>query len=272
MGLRRGMMGGATVPLVTMADFFASGERGCWIDPSDLSTMFQDAAGTTPVTASGQPVGLILDKSGNGNHFSQATSARRPTFVEASGKRYLQMVRANSQFLVCANIVPLQMRTDSMHILHASKWDTMEGYPVSRSVASGNRPGRYYVWGGGAGGSGLSFAYERNTTSLISITSPFSDTAAPHTFSHTVNRSPGEIRTRIDSVVSGLPVAGWNDTTDLTLTIKTRIGAYGVANDSTELNDYFDGRLYGLVIRFTPVLVIDTTQRDAMEALMAAKI
>lgn len=34
-----------------------------WLDPSDLTTMFQDAAGTTPVTAPAQPVGLVLDKS-----------------------------------------------------------------------------------------------------------------------------------------------------------------------------------------------------------------
>ena len=36
---------------------------GAWLDPSDMSTMFQDAAGTIPVTAVEQPVGLILDKS-----------------------------------------------------------------------------------------------------------------------------------------------------------------------------------------------------------------
>jgi hypothetical protein len=42
---------------------FSSGEQGAWYDPSDFSTMFQDSAGTTPVTAVEQPVGLILDKS-----------------------------------------------------------------------------------------------------------------------------------------------------------------------------------------------------------------
>lgn len=42
---------------------FANGEQGVWYDPSDFTTMFQDAAGTTPVTAVEQPVGLILDKS-----------------------------------------------------------------------------------------------------------------------------------------------------------------------------------------------------------------
>jgi hypothetical protein len=45
------------------ASLFAAGEQGAWYDPSDFSTMFQDSAGTTPVTAVEQPVGLILDKS-----------------------------------------------------------------------------------------------------------------------------------------------------------------------------------------------------------------
>ena len=41
---------------------FSANEQGIWLDPSDFSTLFQDAAGTTPVTALGQPVGLALDK------------------------------------------------------------------------------------------------------------------------------------------------------------------------------------------------------------------
>lgn len=60
------------------SQLFAAGEQGVWYDPSDFSTMFQDAAGTTPVTAVEQPVGRILDKSGRGNHATQSTSASRP--------------------------------------------------------------------------------------------------------------------------------------------------------------------------------------------------
>lgn len=41
---------------------FANNEQGFAYDPNDLTTMFQDASGTVPVTAVGQPVGLILDK------------------------------------------------------------------------------------------------------------------------------------------------------------------------------------------------------------------
>lgn len=48
------------------AFLFAAGEQGAWYDPSDFSTMFQDSAGTTPVTAVEQPVGLLLDRSKNG--------------------------------------------------------------------------------------------------------------------------------------------------------------------------------------------------------------
>ena len=57
---------------------FANGKQGFFYDPNDLSTMFQDAAGTVPVTAAGQPVGLIRDKSGRNNHAFQTNSASRP--------------------------------------------------------------------------------------------------------------------------------------------------------------------------------------------------
>jgi hypothetical protein len=42
---------------------FSNGEVGAWYDPSDMSTLYQNQAGTIPVTAVEQPVGLMLDKS-----------------------------------------------------------------------------------------------------------------------------------------------------------------------------------------------------------------
>lgn len=58
-----GKLGEAADPDAVIEALFANSEVGAWYDPSDLSTMFQDREGTTPVTADGQPVGLILDKS-----------------------------------------------------------------------------------------------------------------------------------------------------------------------------------------------------------------
>jgi hypothetical protein len=60
------------------ADLFANGEQGAWYDPSDYSTLFTDSAGTTPVTGVEQFVGLMLDKSGRGNHAFQSNNLKRP--------------------------------------------------------------------------------------------------------------------------------------------------------------------------------------------------
>ena len=73
------------------SELFLGGTAGAWYDPSDLSTMFDTSAGTTPVAMPGLgapvPVGLMLDKSqglqrfwsgyfdGTGDYLSTAASA-----------------------------------------------------------------------------------------------------------------------------------------------------------------------------------------------------
>lgn len=78
-----GALGAAKTSFETsVRNLFANNEQGFFYDPNDLSTMFQDAAGTIPVTAAGQPVMLIRDKSGRNNHAIQPTSSRRPIFQQ----------------------------------------------------------------------------------------------------------------------------------------------------------------------------------------------
>lgn len=111
------VMGGSLkTPTQLIKSIFATGEQGFFYDPSDLSTMFQDAAGTIPVTAAGQPVGLILDKSGRNNHARQTTSASRPIFEQKP--------------ILGANFV-----TDST-LAEPSKWNTGAASGVS---VSGNK-------------------------------------------------------------------------------------------------------------------------------------
>ena len=78
MGMSYAAFSSSRASAFTPLSLFSAGEVGAWYDPSDFSTMFQDSAGTTPVTAVEQPVGLIRDKSGRGNHASQSTAASRP--------------------------------------------------------------------------------------------------------------------------------------------------------------------------------------------------
>lgn len=67
---------------------FTLSEPGIWLDPSDLTTMFQDRAGTTPVTTPGQSVGYRLDKSGNNNHATANSDAARGIYgIEPVGGR-----------------------------------------------------------------------------------------------------------------------------------------------------------------------------------------
>lgn len=60
-----------------------------WYDPSDLASLFQDTAGTVPVTASGQSVARMNDKSGNGYHLLQATAGNQPSLQQAGGLSWL---------------------------------------------------------------------------------------------------------------------------------------------------------------------------------------
>ena len=55
-------------------------------------TLFQDAAGTIPVIADGQPVGLVTDKSGNANNASQPVAAARPTYNDTPDRLTLDKV------------------------------------------------------------------------------------------------------------------------------------------------------------------------------------
>ena len=84
-------VGGTWQGRKTPASLFENGEQGAWYDPSDLSTLFQDDAGSTPVTEPGQTVGFVTDRSGNDKHATQATVEARPIYgiVPATGRRNL---------------------------------------------------------------------------------------------------------------------------------------------------------------------------------------
>lgn len=84
---------------------FANNEQGFAYDPNDLTTMYQDAAGTIPVTGVGQPVGLMKDKSGRGNHARQTVSASRPILRQniTTGANYLEF-DGSDDFLRAASI------------------------------------------------------------------------------------------------------------------------------------------------------------------------
>ncbi len=69
--------------------WFTAGEQGGIYDPSVLTSLFQDSAGTTPVIAAGQTVKRINDLSGRGNHLFNS-AANWTLQQDGNGKYYLQ--------------------------------------------------------------------------------------------------------------------------------------------------------------------------------------
>lgn len=74
-------MGGAGDPLLAL---YANAEKGMYLDPRNLPTLFQDVGGTIPVLAHGDPIRRANDVSGNGNHMT--FSAGLTLGIDVDGK------------------------------------------------------------------------------------------------------------------------------------------------------------------------------------------
>lgn len=118
-----------------------------WYDPSDLSTLFQDSAGTTPVTAVGQQVGRMLDKSGRGNHATQTTLTSRPILqIDANGKYYLDCDGVDDWMVTSAINFTI---TDKLTICAGLKRDVdASGIVAELSTSSLSKDGAFYLVAG----------------------------------------------------------------------------------------------------------------------------
>ena len=160
---------------------FSRGEPGAWYDPSDMSTLFQDSAGTTPVTAVEQYVGLMLDKSGRGNHAIQATTMKRPLL-----SRRVNLALATEDASSANWVTPLNATVSSASAVGAplvsSLWAVTEtvasaAHAVGMTIAGALSGGTYtisYIVKAGARtwarifeDSGSSYAYFNLTTGEI---------------------------------------------------------------------------------------------------------
>lgn len=76
-------------PTYDPLSLFSNNEDGMFYSPQHIESLFQDTAGTVPVTADGQLVARINDISGNGYHLTQSNAANQYKFREVGGVRWL---------------------------------------------------------------------------------------------------------------------------------------------------------------------------------------
>jgi len=125
-----------------------------WFDFDDMTTLFQDSAGTIPVTAAGQPVGRVNDKSGRGRHMLQATAAARPIYTLDGGVGSLQfdgvddaMSNADGAFLPATADVFVALNNNNADNI----WTTLQYASSFMGVAQSGNTGESPS--GGVGGA-----------------------------------------------------------------------------------------------------------------------
>lgn len=97
------------------ASYFTAGGKGAWFNPQSLATMFQDAAGTTPVTAVGDPIGRINSVYGTA-YASQGTAGDRPVLgLDGEGYYFVDTTGGKS---LTANFSP-GLNSTSAHVHYA---------------------------------------------------------------------------------------------------------------------------------------------------------
>lgn len=240
---------------------FKGGERGAWYDPSDLSTLFQDSAGTIPVTATGQRVARMSDKSGNGQHLINATPSSGPTYqTDGSGRAYLAF--SGAQWLQVANTNKLYLGTACMALLTACQFasSASDQSPVARSKAAGGTAGqgRYGIIRDAAN-NGLLSVYQATTSGTQNSPVQADTSTVTRVLTQLVDRqtaynslfiNANEYRTTYASDVA----------TNNTQALRFILGAYGDATDSGQML-YFVGSIYGAIVRMTTTTDTQNSQR-----------
>jgi hypothetical protein len=158
------------------SSLFAAAEKGAWFDAGDLSTLFQDVAGTIPVTAVGQFVGKWLDKSGNAKHaVAAANNTTRPKYqIDDEGNPNVTFTRAATTQLV----------TPSIDFTGTAQMTVCAGLHVLES---------------GSAGVALELG-----TSVATVNGTFSIGAPSSTADHSINlRGTSTVNARVANVVDG---------------------------------------------------------------------
>ena len=122
------------VRLTDPIDLFPNGEQGLWWDASSTNYMTQDSAGTIPVTVATDPVGLMIDRTGNGNDGVQATTSLKPLYQTTPSRIEFDKVDDVLSTVLSSSIDGTMMLATSSGLIHCEVAISAGAYNVPRTV------------------------------------------------------------------------------------------------------------------------------------------
>ena len=268
------------------ASLFASGEKGAWYDPSDLTTMWTDTAGTTQAVAvlegdtptAANAVARIDDKSGNGNHAIQVTAPSRPYLTVTAGGLYYLSFDGVDDFLTVrdSKAVPdtFDDWSDAVMLAMATNADDITGtsaggFTARRTIfshredASITSAGYRVTLASGyeAGEFRLGFK-DSSPLAAVADTAVY-DPAANATYVQLSYVDGDVVEARFDgaSVISATLSTATGDRSTSSGPIDIFIGAR--STNTGIPTDYFGGAIYGLIYRNAVPATDEITNTEA---------
>lgn len=233
----------APAPSFSPADLFAASEKGWWYDPGDLASLFQDIAGTIAVTAVGQPVGRMRDKSGNANHLVAISDAARGVLQQAAnGFYYIYCDGVDDGYKTVGAVTVAA--SDKATILFAYQHDVVGSQVMVEHSAEATATGTFLIYQNGTFNmNSLLVSSTTNTATVASGTLAAVVRTVQYDYAPTVHAD--EVRVRLNGVAQAptysADTAGVGPFTDQIMYFMCRAG--------TSL--LFNGRIFGTIGRFT---------------------
>lgn len=237
--------GGATATAAySPIALFAAGEQGAWYDPNDFASLFQDDAGTTPVTAAGQSVGKMLDKSGNGNHVTEATNKPTLRLDSITNRYYLEFDGTNDKLTSASLNLSAYDKCSIWCVSQHNPVTAVErtilqfGDPVTTTASFnfGYRYGGFILWRTASGSFGAREVTASTTGGAVNVA--FTDCNLAGTTHATENP-----QFRVNGASPSL--TNYGSTSTGTGNFGSRVMTIGSGRG------FFSGRLYGLILRMT---------------------
>lgn len=215
---------------------FAAGEQGLWYDIQDISTMFSDSSGTVPAVVNGV-VGFILDKSGRGNHASQAGGTNKPILRRTGSLYYLDFDGTDDGLVTTATVDFTGTDAITVHAGLEKESDAAAAAVVELGVPSG--AGYFFLNAPGSAADNFHWRSRGTSSSDVAPTG----FAAPY---KAVLTGLGDIsadssRLRVNSVEQ-TPNAADQGTGNFQNAV-LNIGRRNAASNP------FNGKLFGLIVR-----------------------